>query len=175
MFQLRLVRVQDAPLFLDFYTRNWKYLEPWSPIPPEGFHSLSFQKRRLQAYMDRYRRGDECRFGVFGTEAGKETLVCSINLVAIERAAFENARLGYSTAEEYAGKGVTTANLQKVCSYAFDKLKLHRLEANVMPRNVASARVLEKCGFQKVGHSPAMLNICGKWEDHDMWARIRTG
>jgi ribosomal-protein-alanine N-acetyltransferase len=48
----------------------------------------------------------------------------------------------------------------------FERLKLHRIEANVMPWNAASLRVLEKCGFERVGIAQKYLNINGIWEDH---------
>ena len=48
-------------------------------------------------------------------------------------------------------------------------LGLHRLEANVMPRNTPSIALLLRCGFQKIGMSPRMLKINGVWEDHDMF------
>lgn len=35
-----------------------------------------------------------------------------------------------------------------------------------MPRNRASLRVLEKCGFEWEGLSPRYLQIHGVWEDH---------
>lgn len=42
--------------------------------------------------------------------------------------------------------------LQTLLRYAFQTLDLNRLEADIDPRNVASARTLERLGFQKEGH-----------------------
>ena len=50
--------------------------------------------------------------------------------------------------------------------YAFQELRLHRIEANVMPRNRASLRVLEKNGFENEGLAKRYLQINGEWEDH---------
>lgn len=56
--------------------------------------------------------------------------------------------------------------------YAFDVLHLHRIEANVMPKNTASLRVLEKNSFINEGISKYYLNINGIWEDHVHMVRI---
>lgn len=55
--------------------------------------------------------------------------------------------VGYWIGREYWGKGIATAALS-----AFLKRVPHRpLVARVAKHNVASIRVLEKCGFQRVG------------------------
>ena len=49
---------------------------------------------------------------------------------------------------------------------------LHRIEANVMPGNKASLRVLEKNHFVNEGLSKYYLNIIGIWEDHIHMVKI---
>ena len=63
-------------------------------------------------------------------------------------------------------KGYATQAVAAVVRYAFETLRLHRIEANIMPRNKASRRVAEKCGFREEGASPRYLKINGVWEDH---------
>jgi ribosomal-protein-alanine N-acetyltransferase len=45
-------------------------------------------------------------------------------------------------------------------------MSLHRIEANIMPRNQRSLRVVEKLGFVDEGLSRDYLKINEKWEDH---------
>ena len=66
-----------------------------------------------------------------------------------------------------------TQAVQTVTDFGFGELGLHRIEGNVMPRNRASLRVLEKCGFQKEGISPRYLKINGVWEDHIHMVRLQ--
>ena len=49
---------------------------------------------------------------------------------------------------------------------------LHRVEANIMPRNPASLRAAEKAGFVREGLSRRYLNINGVWEDHIHMVRL---
>ena len=59
-----------------------------------------------------------------------------------------------------------SAAVEMLTKYAFEELGLHRIEANVMPKNKASLRVLEKNQFINEGVSKYYLNINGVWEDH---------
>ena len=166
---MRLLGLEDADALLDYYVANREHLRPWVPALPEDFFSLDYQKRRMENYLHLAKRSEEFRFAVLDGE----TMAASINLTAVEYGAFLNGRLGYSVGCDYVGKGVATKYIGVVCEFALERLTLHRIEANVMPRNIASRRVLEKCGFQKVGFSPKMVQIAGVWEDHDMFARVR--
>lgn len=61
------------------------------------------------------------------------------------------AQLGYDLKAAYWKKGITTEVLDCVLNYAFNNLNINRVEAEVMPGNYASERVLEKNGFLKEG------------------------
>ena len=52
-------------------------------------------------------------------------------------------------------------------------LGLNRVEANIMPHNEASVRLVRRAGFRKEGYSPRYLKIAGRWSDHERWALIR--
>jgi [ribosomal protein S5]-alanine N-acetyltransferase len=63
----------------------------------------------------------------------------------------DRAEIGYWLARPYWGRGIMTATIQGLCQYAHEELKIRRLEAYVFDFNVASCRVLEKCGFRLKG------------------------
>ena len=80
-------------------------------------------------------------------------VIGTIALNNIVRGCFHSCFLGYSLDKDYINKGYMTEAVNEVTHYAFEVVKLHRIEANVMPRNIASKRVLEKCGFIEEGYS----------------------
>jgi hypothetical protein len=51
-------------------------------------------------------------------------------------------------------------------------MRLHRLEANIQPGNVASIALVKGAGFTKEGYSRRYLKISGRWRDHERWAVI---
>jgi hypothetical protein len=62
--------------------------------------------------------------------------------------------------------------LQAVLAYAFRKLKLHRVEANIQPGNKRSIRLARRSGFRREGYSPRYLKVRGRWQDHERWALL---
>lgn len=51
-------------------------------------------------------------------------------------------------------------------------LALHdgHVVGQAMLDNIASQRVLEKCGFHRIGISPRHVKIAGRWQDHALFA-----
>ena len=85
---------------------------------------------------------------------------------AWEGGAFCSCYVGVKMDKDFINQGYMTEAEKAVIAYAFDVLGLHRIEANVMPRNKCSMRLAEKCSFQYEGLSEKYLKINGVWEDH---------
>jgi ribosomal-protein-alanine N-acetyltransferase len=64
------------------------------------------------------------------------------------------------------------AGLELVVKRAFGAFKLHRVEANIQPKNLASRALVLALGFRLEGYSPRYLKIGGRWCDHERWARL---
>jgi ribosomal-protein-alanine N-acetyltransferase len=173
MFSLRLLTLADATLLADYHKRNQEFHRPWSPLMPPDYITPAFQEQRLRNYFRRHSWGEQYRFGIFTRDP--VLLIGTITLAAVEREFFQNGRLGYSVDQQFQNQGVITANLKKVIQFSFEEQKLHRLEASIMPHNQASRRVLEKCGFEKIGYSPKYLQIQGVWQDHELYMRLAEG
>ena len=62
-----------------------------------------------------------------------------------------SAEIGYVLGREHWGKGLMTEVLSAFVEFAFETLGLKRLEAELDPRNLASAKVLERVGFSNEG------------------------
>ena len=61
------------------------------------------------------------------------------------------AEIGYGILEEYQRQGYATEAIQAACRWAFEHEEVKLLEAETDASNVASQRVLEKCGFRPNG------------------------
>ncbi|GIP25677.1 N-acetyltransferase [Paenibacillus sp. J23TS9] len=59
--------------------------------------------------------------------------------------------VGYYLAEQQWGKGVATEALKLLLPYLFNEVNINRIQAEVMLRNEASKKVLQKNGFQQEG------------------------
>jgi ribosomal-protein-alanine N-acetyltransferase len=67
-----------------------------------------------------------------------------------------------------------TAAVNALVPFTFATLKLHRVEAACIPINIASIRLLEKCGFTREGLAREYLCINGAWQDHLLYARLAS-
>jgi ribosomal-protein-alanine N-acetyltransferase len=88
-----------------------------------------------------------------------------INLSEVVRGSFQSAYLGYYALAPHAGKGLMSAGLSLVLDRAFGELALHRLEANIQPRNLRSIELVRNAGFRHEGLSPRYLKIAGRWRE----------
>jgi ribosomal-protein-alanine N-acetyltransferase len=70
-------------------------------------------------------------------------------------------------------RGYMTRGVRALIPFAFEILKLHRLEAACIPSNTASMRLLEKTGFRREGLAREYLCIDGIWQDHLLYARLK--
>ena len=84
------------------------------------------------------------------------------------------ASLGYWVGEPYAKQGFMTRAVKALVPAAFDLLRLHRIEAACIPTNIASVKLLEKTGFQREGYARQYLCINGIWQDHLLYAQLRS-
>lgn len=64
------------------------------------------------------------------------------------------------------GKGLATTSLREATRLAFHGLRLHRVQAETLPHNVRSQRVLRRLNFVRYGTAAAYLKIDGAWRDN---------
>jgi [ribosomal protein S5]-alanine N-acetyltransferase len=58
------------------------------------------------------------------------------------------AEVGYMVLPEFWGQGLMYEALQAVLNFGFSKMSLHSVEADINPENIASEKLLVKCGFK---------------------------
>ena len=78
----------------------------------------------------------------------------------------KNAEVGYWLGKKYWGKKLMKEAVKLILNFGFKELKLVRIYARVMHPNIASAKLLEKLGFQYEGRMRKTTLRKGKWMDH---------
>jgi len=167
---LRPLSVADFPSWTEVRTRNADWLLRWEPKRLAGQPDVTTDRDafavRCSARERERQLGTGYGFGVFvdGCFAGE------INLSAIQRGQFQSAYVGYWIDERHAGQGYTPEALVVLARFAFDDLRLHRIQVAIIPRNSASRRVVEKLKIRDEGVAERYLEINGAWEDHVRYA-----
>ena len=85
------------------------------------------------------------------TLKGNNTLIGFIGHYRIKWEHFRS-EIGYMLSPDFQGKGIITEAVKLVVDYGFNDMNMHSLEAVIDPKNIASARVLEKNNFIKEAH-----------------------
>lgn len=118
---------------------------------------LAVQKERRIKYVLAMEKSDTHEFiGLIGMNVGEEK--------------YRVAEVWYKTHVKYWGQGYTSEALQALLGFAFNTLKLHRVEAGCAVENHASIRVLEKVGMTREGQKRKKLPIRGEWVDNYFYA-----
>jgi len=155
----------DAPALLDYFNRNKAFLEPWEVTWKENFFTVDYMQLLIKDDYEGLMAGHTLRLWIV-LKNSPNKIIGSVALSSIARGAFQNACLGYRLDVKEINKGYMAEAIQKMVDIAFERLSLHRLEANIIPRNKASIRTVEKIGFEYEGLSKKYLKINGVWEDH---------
>jgi [ribosomal protein S5]-alanine N-acetyltransferase len=164
---LKVLDPSYAPIVLDYVLRNSAFFQEWSPTADPAFYTLAFQRERLGADLALIDEERLLKLWLFKKEdRAFQTIVGEVVFQNIIRGAFQSCHLGYKIDQQQLDQGFMTEALRCSIRFVCGELKLHRIEANIMPRNVRSRRVVEKLGFIDEGLSQKYLKINGVWEDH---------
>ena len=162
---LRTLDGGDAEAVRAYFERNRAFLEPWEPDRDEVFYTCEYQKDLLEAEQAEMDAGRMLRLWIF-KKGEPHQVIGSVSFGSIVRGCFLSCFLGYRLDEAEICKGYMTEAIRKGVEVMFGEYGLHRIEANIIPRNAASLRVAEKAGFSPEGLARQYLKIHGVWEDH---------
>ena len=164
---MRTIDTSFAARVLDYAVRNRDFMQEWNPATSEAFYTLEFQEERLRIERELLLQDRSVRLWLFKKhDRAFERIIGDLAFSNIVRGAFQSCHLGYKMDGAEINKGYITEALSRAIRFAFGDMQLHRIEANIMPKNVRSRRVVEKLGFVEEGLSRKYLKIAGAWEDH---------
>jgi ribosomal-protein-alanine N-acetyltransferase len=168
---LRPLRFRDHGRWNAVRAENRAWLSPWEATIPLIYPDNEGDERAiaLPSYFEMVRNlNSEARNGrsfSFAIWKGSN-LIGQISLGGVIYGALRGGHIGYWIDRNYANKGYTSAAVLLLTDFAFNTLKLHRIEINLRPENAASRRVAEKAGYVFESNRPKYLHIDGNWRDH---------
>jgi RimJ/RimL family protein N-acetyltransferase len=141
---MRPLQTSDAPALLAIFSdpRVMRYgsTPAWTRIEQAG-DKIGRNQRGMAA-------GESLCLAVLRKE--DQQLLGTADLFEMDEQS-QRAELGYTLAFDAWGKGYMSEALSALLDYSFGQLKLRRLEADIDPRNTASANLLARLGFQQEG------------------------
>ncbi len=138
--KLRPFRLEDAPRLTEL-ANNIKIAEnlrdgfphPYTLADAEIFIKMCLNQNPTQAFAIEY-NGEYV--GNIGVHPEKDVYR-------------KSAEIGYFLGEPFWGKGIMTDAVKQMVEYGFENLDIVRIHTGIFEYNIASQRVLEKCGFKK--------------------------
>jgi RimJ/RimL family protein N-acetyltransferase len=116
--------------------------EVWYGAPRS---SLDENRDKLERQIAQF---EEHGFGMCAVELAEETIGAA-GLQHLEGG--PEIEVGYRFLKEHWGHGYATESARASIAYGFDDVGLERIVAVALETNVASRRVLEKCGLHEIG------------------------
>lgn len=168
---LRPPEMRDFEAWVDLRAASRAFLTPWEPTwPSDDLTYTAFRRRVRRGHQD-IANDESYPFLIFRDD---DVLVGGITLSQVRRGVVQSGTLGYWIGAPYAGQRLMSAAVRAVIGYAFNTLRLHRVEAACLPHNKVSIRLLERAGFTREGYARAYLRINGIWQDHLLFGLLDT-
>lgn len=122
----------------------------------------------LESIHHGYRTSSLYQWGV--EHAGRVVGTCTLGGIDWKN---RRAEIGFALARAAWGQGLMPDALAVLIAHAFDEMKLHRIEADVDPRNSSSLRLLERLGFQREGYLRERYFKDGEIQDSVIFGLLR--
>lgn len=168
---LKVLDESSARAVLDYYARNRSFHQPWFGAREPSVFTLDHQRRLLADDYQSFLAGRAIPLYLFLKEDSRR-VIGRVALSNIVRGSFCSCFLGYHLDERFQGQGHASEAIDAAIRIAFKDFGLHRIEANIMPRNIRSINLVKRLGFSLEGSSTRYLEINGVWEDHLHFVRL---
>jgi ribosomal-protein-alanine N-acetyltransferase len=164
--RLRPIRAEDAAAVLSLYSDDavLRYLA--RPKLGGIEEAREFIERAHVAYDD----GTNLQLAI---ERKDDDAFIGLCLLFRYHRTSRRAEMGYAIAPRHWARGYATEALRALVAHAFGTMGLNRLEADIDPRNGASARVLDRLGFTPEGILRERWIVHGEASDSRMYGLLR--
>lgn len=165
---LRAPRMSDYEAWAAVRQVSKSHLQPFEPQWASDELTRPAFRARVRLHQRHQRDGTGHAFFIFRDR--DHQIIGGVTLANVRRGITQAASVGYWIATPFTRAGNMQRALRALLPYAFENLRLHRVEAACMPSNTASLRVLEAVGFAHEGLARRYLRINGSWQDHLLYA-----
>ena len=125
----------------EIYRRTLRLPFPYTPSDAEKWFAIVAETKK--------HLGQPVHWAIRESSHG---VIGGVGLDGLSADQSHRAEIGYWLAQPFWGRGIMTSVVRAICQHAFETLGLEKITAQVFAGNNASARVLEKCGFELEGY-----------------------
>lgn len=152
---------------MDYHIRNRQHFQHSMPEYAPEFYTIKFWSDKLWSEFKMALEEQAFRFYLFATnDTNFDNILGDISIALVLRGTAQSCKIGYKLDSEQTGKGYMSETIEALKRFIFGELQLNRIEANIVPGNEPSIKLIKKMGFREEGIAYKYLKINGKWEDH---------
>lgn len=163
---LRHLLPSDAPDVFAVFS-DPRVMRYWDALPMPAVEDAV---RYIEEIDDHLRHRTLFQWGAEERATGRVIGTCTLLHVSMPH---QRAEIGFALGSAHWGKGLAYEMVTAFLAFAFDDLRLHRLEADVDPRNERSLRLLERLGFRREGFLRERYHTGGERQDTVMLGLLR--
>lgn len=165
--RLRWIDERDAEALFEVFsdprvTRYWS-----SPAWRDPVQAMEL----IREVRDCFARGDLLQWGIATLE--DDRLIGTCTLAHLDHT-HRRGELGFALGSAYWGRGHASEAIARLLTFGFQELNLHRVEADVDPRNEKSIAVIERMGFRYEGHLRERWQVNGEACDSLLYGLLRS-
>lgn len=163
---LRWISGADTDAFYAIYSHP-EVMRYWSTPPLANREAAADLIKKIQ---EDWQRRVILKWGI--ARRTDDQLIGSVTLFNLDFT-HRRSEIGYALGRDSWGQGYMNEALTALLQHAFEVLDLHRIEADVDPRNAASVRTLERLGFQREGYLRERWQVNGEIQDAFFYGLLR--
>lgn len=168
---LRIVRPSEANAIAGYLRKNRSFHAPFHQLHEEEYFTAREQREYIRSDLAKYDSQAAFPFWIY-TREQPDRVIGRLSFSNIIRGALCSCLVGYHLDEDMTGNGYMREALSAGCAYMFREQRLHRIQADIMPKNIASKNTVTALGFRHQGRNERYMCIAGQWEDHEIYALL---
>lgn len=141
---IRCWQPEDAAGLKQVIDRNLDHLRPWMPWVAHEPEPLQQKTERLREFRAMFERDEDLIYAIF--DAADSEVLGGTGLHP--RTGPEAREVGYWIGREHEGQGLITESTAALTRVGFELLALDRIEIHCDPRNVRSAAIPRRLGYE---------------------------
>jgi RimJ/RimL family protein N-acetyltransferase len=164
---LRWLTERDIPGLFAIFSHP-EVMRYWSSPP---YRDVAAAERLLEKIHACFAERSLFQWGLVRNVEGDLVGTCTLARLDAQN---RRAELGYALGRPHWRRGYMREGVRALLGFAFEELALHRLEADVDPRNVASVKMLEQLGFRREGYLRERWIVGEEISDSAVYGLLRT-
>lgn len=164
---IRRMRTDDVQAYFAIFS-DPAVMRYWSSPP---LADMTAAEQKIAEILAHYEKGDLFQLAIERQTDRQMIGTCTLHQIHLQN---RRAEVGYALGSAFWGNGYLVEAMHALIDHAFGVMHLHRLEADIDPRNEASAKSLERLGFMREGHLRERWIVGGEVSDSALYGLLAS-